>query len=315
MFHLARRRPALPALAVLLAVCFAAARPASAEPPQPLPTTGGAKFLRYVDDAENPRLETSVVTYRRADGVTVDLIGAVHIGDREYYDALDERFKAYDAVLYEMVKPKQAGAPKPGHRSNHWVGTVQRFMQEGLGLTFQLDEVDYAPKNFVHADLDAETFQQRQAERGESMLTLMFESMLKEMNNPSAAAADQVTGIMDLVNALQAPDRERQLKLVLAKQFGEMDRALSAMDDSVLLGERNTHALKVLREQVDGGKRKLAIFYGAGHLKGMEELLVDLMGFQQVGEPQYLTAWDLRSTAQLRKAARTNAAPTTRPAN
>jgi len=174
--------------------------------------------------------------------------------------------------------------------------------------------VDYGPANFVHADLDAETFQQRQAERGESMLTLMFDTMLKEMSNPSAVAAE-APGIMDFVEALQAPDRERQLKLVLARQFGEMDRALSAMDDSVLLGERNTHALKILRQQVEGGKRRLAIFYGAGHLKGMEELLVDLMGFKQVGEPQYVTAWDLRSTAQLRKAARANAAAaTTRPA-
>ena len=38
--------------------------------------------------------------------VTVDLIGAVHIGDVAYYAAAQRRFEQYDALLYELVAPK-----------------------------------------------------------------------------------------------------------------------------------------------------------------------------------------------------------------
>ena len=50
---------------------------------------------------------------RRTEGdctpVEVDLIGAVHIGDIAYYQQLNERFKQYDALLYELVARKDGG--------------------------------------------------------------------------------------------------------------------------------------------------------------------------------------------------------------
>ena len=46
-------------------------------------------------------------------------------------------------------------------------------------------------------------------------------------------------------------------------------------------------------ERIELGDDKLAIFYGAGHFKGMEKILSEEMGFKQVGEPQWITAWDL----------------------
>ena len=41
-------------------------------------------------------------------------------------------------------------------------------------MDFQLDDVDYQKKNFVHADLDAETFAKMQEEKGESIVGLML---------------------------------------------------------------------------------------------------------------------------------------------
>ena len=48
-------------------------------------------------------MQTGIATYRNAAGVTVDLIGAVHIADTAYYATLNERFTHYDALLYELV--------------------------------------------------------------------------------------------------------------------------------------------------------------------------------------------------------------------
>jgi hypothetical protein len=60
-------------------------------------------FVRFREDAKGAQLQTAIVTYRNAEGVVVDLIGAIHIGDKSYYDALNKRFTTYEELLYEMV--------------------------------------------------------------------------------------------------------------------------------------------------------------------------------------------------------------------
>lgn len=288
-------RPLLHSVVALLSLfVFVSSAIAEAKPER--------RYLRYVEDAQ-PRLETSIVRLSNADGVTVDLIGAVHIADPAYFDKLNERFKKYDVVLFEMVKPKGMEDLSARGDSGSWVSTLQKFMKSQLDLSYQLDQIDYSPENFVHADLDAETFAQKQAERGESMLTMMLNAMLREMSKAQEAQTAEQPTIFDIITALQAPDSARQLKHILAKQFEAMDEALDSLggDDSVIIGERNKHALKVLREQMEAGKKNLAIFYGAGHLQGMEELMTELMGFKAVGEPEWLTAWDLREEQPKRR--------------
>jgi hypothetical protein len=270
--------------------------------------TDARKYLRFVDNGPDHQLQTSVVHFENASGAKVDLIGAVHIADGPYYAGLNERFKAYDALLYEMVKPKgMAGIGKPAtapavkakpkaEGGGSWISMLQRFMKNQLDLDFQLDAVDYNAPNFVHADMDAETFLDRQAARGESMISLMLDQMLRELNKPANAAGGNAggdMGMMDLIEALQSPDRARQLKLVLGRQFENMETSLDAMEGSVLLDERNVAAMKILKENLDAGKKHLGVFYGAAHLKGMEKILTDEMGFKQVGEPEWLVAWDL----------------------
>lgn len=302
------RRVALSLLGVAT-LCLA---PTAAQAAEAAKAPEPPKYLRYVEEPGKDRLETSIVRFKNKDGATVDLIGAVHIADPGYFETLNQRFKEYDALLYEMVKPKNMEGVRrrePGEGGGSWVSGLQMFMKNQLDLDFQLDRIDYAPKNFVHADLDAETFAERQEARGESMVTLMVNSMLREMSkaakDPAGGAAE--VGVMDLIAALQAPDRARQLKIVLAKQFESMDQALDAMggpDGSVILDERNKQALKVLKAQLDGGKKHVGIFYGAGHMRGMEELLTGLMGFQQDGPPMWLTAWDLSDPKAVKPATR-----------
>ena len=63
-------------------------------------------FIRLrCDENEQPlALETAIVRFRdKSQGLTVDLVGAIHIADKAYYDALNRRFKTYEAVLYELV--------------------------------------------------------------------------------------------------------------------------------------------------------------------------------------------------------------------
>lgn len=257
--------------------------------------TESTEFMRFVDDGDNGgTLDTAIITYRNADGQRVDLVGAVHVADKEYFEGLNDRFKQYDAVLYEMVKPEGTGVPRKGAQSDSPVSGIQRMLKNILELDFQLDTVDYTPANFVHADLTAEQFQQLQQDRGESLMGLMLRALLNDMKNPRAGAAPLT--LQDLLTAAGAPDRGRQLKLLLAPQFQDMEAMVSGFGDasgeSVIITERNKAAMGVLAEQLTEGKQDIAIFYGAAHFPDMEKRMKE-MGFEPVST-EWIVAWDMR---------------------
>src|SRR5258706_6374641 len=99
--------------ALVLALMFAAYLPARAAEEKEAKAPEGQKFLRFVEDGKDGgKLEVAVATYKNDKGVQVQLIGAVHIADPGYYQSLNKLFEGYDALLYEMVKPKDMGAPR-----------------------------------------------------------------------------------------------------------------------------------------------------------------------------------------------------------
>ena len=59
-------------------------------------------------------------------------------------------------------------------------------------------------------------------------------------------------------------------------------------------GTHGGPAIGVLKKRLAAGDKKIGIFYGAAHLKGMEKILTGEMGFKQVGDPQWRTWGGLR---------------------
>jgi hypothetical protein len=251
------------------------------------------KFLRYIDDNNGGgKLETSIVTYKNADGIAVHLVAAVHIAEPAYYKGLEKTFSGYDTLLYELIKPKDGVAPGQGLRSRSMLSAFQRGLKDFLDLDFQLDDIDYHAKNFVHADLDTETFARLQAERNENLFTLMLRQILDEMSRPQAKQPD--ISLTELVVAFTSPDRARHFKLILGRSFEDMEGKVAGMEGpmgSVLVGERNKAAIRVLEEQIKAGRKDLGIFYGAAHMPDMEKRL-DALGFKPVGA-EWRTAWDM----------------------
>ena len=253
--------------------------------------------LRRSEDNQPLALDTAIVSFEGAHGgqaVTVDLIGAVHVADRRYYEQLNEEFKQYDVVLYELVAPRDV-APQPGQRSPHPVSLLQVTMKSLLGLEFQLDRVDYRPDNFVHADLTPEEFADSMNQRGESFLQ-MFSKMLgqsvaMQSKDPTRSSDAQLFGAL----FAKADERSLRLKRFMADQFEEMETAAAVLegpDGSTILTERNKAAFKVLSAELGKGRTRLAIFYGAAHLPDMQKRL--LAEFQlQRKETRWLTAWDM----------------------
>lgn len=284
------------------------AQPAVAEPPAPdagqTPADRpGEEWVRVLEDElGNPLgMQVAIVKYQSkpASGqpaVEVDLIGAVHVGDADYYDLLNKKFEEYESLLYELVAPEGTRIERGTRASSrHALGAMQNGMKSMLELEHQLEKIDYTKPNFVHADMSPEDFFNSMEDRGESFLQMYFRLVGQSIAHQSKMTARGASTDIDLFRAMFAKDRSRQLKIAMARQLAEMESLLTAFggeEGSTLITERNKTALKVLREQIDNGKSRLGIFYGAGHLSDMHDRLRNEFDMEPT-EVVWLTAWDL----------------------
>lgn len=297
-------------LATFLPSLLPAAEPAApaqteAKPQTDTPPAATAPgFVRVTRDKEDRPLamETVIASYVPAGddgpkGLVVDLIGAVHVGERDYYKALNKRFADYDVVLYELVAPEGTRIPKGGGRkpgAGNPVSSLQGGMQTLLELEFQLEQIDYTRKNLVHADMSPEEFAKSLNEREDGMLGMFFRMLGYSMAQQTKEAGNSTDA--QLLMAFFAKDRAMRLKRIMANQFENIEAQMGMFEGpkgSTLITERNKKALAVLTRQIDGGKRRIGIFYGAGHLPDMERRLIDEFGLRRQGE-SWLTAWKLQ---------------------
>lgn len=271
---------------VLLLAGVSAAEPSATEP---------TDFIRFVEDESGDSLQTALVRYKRDDGVQVDLIGAVHVADRAYFDELNRRFTAYEAVLYELIGGPHPGKdqPRAGAADERlaWLGQLQESVRRSLELEGQLECVDYGAANFVHADLTTEAFFASQQERQESFFSLW----LRALQAQKATAGDRPQpGLAALLRILFSGDSATEMKRLIGREFDSLEPVLAGVEaggGTTLVGERNRHALEVMAREVKNGRRKLAIFYGAAHLPDLETRLLAL-GFRRE-RIDYLKAWHL----------------------
>jgi hypothetical protein len=260
-----------------------------------------SKFIRVQRDASKRpiSMETAVIRYVSADGskpgLAVDLIGAVHVGDAAYYEELNKLFESYDVVLYELVAPEGTRIPKEGRQgaSAHPVGALQDGMSTLLELKHQLDLIDYTKENLVHADMSPEEFAKTMADRGESFVQMFLRLMGQGMAQNAGGGAG--ANDLGLLMALFSRDRATALKTIMAEQFENLEGQLAVLDGpegSTIITERNKKAFDVLAKQLEAGKTKIGVFYGAGHLPDMERRLIADFGLKRDSE-QWLSAWQL----------------------
>ena len=266
----------------------------------PITETQEPKVLRLKIDENNTPLALQLANARYVpvsgipDDMYVDLISAVHVADKSYYDNLNKLFKNYDVVLYELVAEEgsKVGDKKAGEGKSI-LSAFQQGMKDVLGLTFQLDEVDYSAKNFVHADISPEDFKKSMDDKGESFFSMFLRMWLvglqQQATNPNAV------NDVDILMALFSGNRERDLKVIAAKQFIEMDPVMNALEGdkgSTIVTTRNLKALKVLRSEIEKGHKKFAIFYGAAHMPEMAKVMMKEFKLKE-GQVNWVDAWDL----------------------
>lgn len=300
---------------LLVGLCLIAFLPLRAEEPAAPKKAevkkAATKFLRVVRDEnkEMTALETAVVRYGPASGegdVTVDLVGAVHVGDKDYYAKLNKIMDQYDVVLYELVAAPGTTVPKGGRKNNDSpLAMIQQAMKVILELDFQLEQIDYTRKHFVHADLSPDEMAEAIRKRGDDAFTLTLsiaadllrQQNLQKMTPDNGKKEAQPKGEdLDVGELLLDPQRAVKLKRLMAAQFEALENGEAGFGktiNTILVEDRNKAALKVLTQQLTKGKKKIGIFYGAAHMPDFEKRLRDDFDLKKQKE-EWIQAWDLK---------------------
>lgn len=313
------------------------------------------RFKRRPDPGNGTsELQTAIVSYKKRfpwillnPFLQVDLVSTIHIADKEYFTTLQKELEPYDSILYEMVASKEtlenrrnpiASKRLKSSRSRGFsiLGFIQRQMARVLTLDFQLDCLDYDTENWYHADLDFETFQLLQKEKGESFFSFARDMTIrstKAMIQPAlvtegrdtwrskllwvsrvfpmplvglfligafcADFGDQTSDYPEL-EALSRLDFGAAMKVFLAKRLtSELTLETSDIEEkSVIIGERNRAATEALRRAIEQGHKRIGILYGGGHMPDLGRRLREEFDLVP-SEVRWVTAWSIRNPTDL----------------
>jgi len=234
---------------------------------------GAPHFMRIREDRKGRpvSLDTSVTRYetRNSAGekVNVDLIGAVHIGEKEYYEKLNERFEEYESLLYELVAPEGTIVPKGGRDKDaeggilNPVAAMQKGMQAVTELQFQLDHIDYTKDNFVHADMSPDEFAESMKENEESIAGYLFRGLGQGLAMQASGKGDHT---VSMVMAMFSKNKTMRIRRAMAAQIHDMESGM-------------------------------IIF--AGHLADMEQRMFSDFSAKRAGQ-YWLPAWKLTKRKQ-----------------
>jgi len=253
-------------------------------------------------------LQIPIVHYERGNALSgrerVDFVGAIHLGEPSYYDALNERFTQYDSVLFELVADPELLGDRTAEREESMLGVIQKALAGILGLVFQLEGINYKAVNFVHADLSPQQLMSAMSARGESVGSLLlrifklsFDPKIKEEMERSGIKEPELEGINPLMIALRGPTEGERAKIKLFFAQGLVSsevfmKALQGDKGIALIDDRNAALIAVTKDELSKGKHSLAIFYGVGHLPDLHKRLTEELGFS-ITEVEWIEAWKL----------------------
>jgi hypothetical protein len=283
----------LACLCLLAGSSFLREAPLSAAPAKPVSSAvqqadAIQDFIRF-ERMSGPKaeLQTSVTTYRHPDtDQLVSLVGVVHIGDPGYFRRIQQELDAHDLVLYELVGGPAPGSPEDDGRLSAesdgdtdpmlgMIGMMQSGMTEMLGLSHQMNGINYTRRNLRHADLDFEGFSAGLAERGLFNLDplLILQGMGSSTFDGLAIQAALASRDDQTTNRLRWA-----MGKTMAQSVGEM--AFLGVEDiekpeDLILGLRNDRAWEIFENSLKENWRRTAIFYGAAHMPDLRRRLLE----------------------------------------
>jgi hypothetical protein len=271
----------------------------------PDPARAGAIFstnyLRVMEPGSNTvQLQIALKRFVpvRGSGPTIWLTGASHLGESNYYAALQRHLDAQELVLFEGVRngPSRisdgAGIPEPDETSLQWT------LARSLGLEFQLKAIDYRQPHFRNSDLSVEEIVKLMSEEGnDAEGAAEFHSLLEAMDGSTFLGALVNFAVRLLATS---PKLQSMARLTLIETFQQTGGDLSSLGGlppemrklvAVLIESRNEAVMRDLRDVLRRrpAPRSVSIFFGAAHMPDMERRLSGTFAYR-LAEERWLTA-------------------------
>ncbi|MBR4976484.1 MAG: hypothetical protein IKY61_05465 [Thermoguttaceae bacterium] len=254
------------------------------------------------------RLATSIVRFQgkfRADDgetrdVSVDLIGAIHLGEAAYYERLNAEFKEYETVVFELVAdegfdPRDLAAAKEAKSRTpssplDAIPFLQESLADALGFVNQTDGIDYLAPNLKRGDANVDDFLVRLT-TGDDIPNFFAGSAFDSL---FASDSGRVEGWA--LACLLAKDKRLALRRCVADELARTKLAAEPGEqETALIHYRNQIAIEVARQELQTGKTKIAVFYGAAHLDDLARRVEKTLESPNRSEPRWITAWPMES--------------------
>lgn len=306
----------------ILAACVLSAGCSSPKPGGPGAAKDPEPFVRVENtDSNLIQLQIAVREFvpARGHGPAIWLTGVSHIGDSNYYAALQQHLAAQTLVLFEgisassergadMTVPKASRtkdtASSTANSASDDAGGLQSSLAASLGLVFQLTAIDYQQSNFRNCDLSIpelrQLLAQSEATTGASGAGESFEGVLQLMQGGSFFDSVLQVGL----RFLGASPKLRALgRLALIDVIGEIQGDFSHLHGmppemqqllEVLLQRRNQKVVSELEHDLSllGKHDSIAVFYGTGHMPDLEKRLAQQLHYRPVAE-HWFTAFSV----------------------
>lgn len=276
-----------------------------------------------IDNTDSNRVQLQIAVRKfvppRRRGPVLWLAGVSHLGESNYYAALQKHLDAQTLVLFEGVggqsdegptqttgevtSPDLAAQTEPSDDRNR-ASSLQFSLAAALGLEFQLEAIDYRRPNFRHCDLSVGQIRDLIAEQprvaGEPGAGQSFEGLLKMMEGGSWLDSLLQIGLR-FISA--NPKLQGLAKLALIDTIAEIQGDPSKLQGlppetkqllDVLLQKRNQNIVASLRNELKELKREdaVAVFYGTAHMPDLERRIREEFRYVPAGE-LWLTAFSV----------------------
>jgi hypothetical protein len=266
-----------------------------------------APFLRKTTLTNGTvQLETCIRRYQPAEGKSpvVYLTSVAHVGETNYFAALQKHLDAQRLVMFEGVRGAETGIR--ASRTNRSTTTtngpaldptaLQTKLAEALGLVFQLDALDYARTNFRNNDIALSNLTAKlrgQSIDGDKLMHMLggqddlLKPLLMFLSGDAASRALVKTVLVELLADL---GNDFGALAALSPDLGKLLK--------VLLADRNEAIFANLKAELakPDAPSTIAMFYGAAHMKELAERLEGELHYR-VADEQWLPAFGVNPQA------------------
>jgi len=252
----------------------------------------GGGFVRTINRSDGVSVSQTEAKLLRAPGLPdVWLIGAAHIGTKDYYTQLQGLLNSQDVVLFEGVRSaKNPKGQMPSAINLNAPKTLYQVIGDAIGLDFQLSDIDYNHPNWVNSDMSLSELDALNKKGAKGKPTDF--DMIEQMIQPNSQQAKMLASFFQTAS----PSIKEALKIFLVDRLAKVETLLPGLTDqttlNVILTARNKAVEAVLDMTIhrSPAPKSIGIFYGAAHQTEIQKVLSAKYGYQTVEQKWFTFA-------------------------